>query len=374
MESTPVAPTLAGRDFPLGVPGFTYQDLHREKRLAELDRVFLDDLSEDDPALAEKLATWRSRPESFDAIARSRLLVEAARPVARFVARLFGVETEWRAQAAAAAPDAVLFRFRRDFLLRRAARAALPSEEDLPALEREARAIEVELFGELPWESDPELATSQMGSELLDVEAEHIEAVRQKKRPSVSEETRRRTAELANRAASASPDLPRPRDSSDEAALEFLEALLAHYATWCKARLHRPELRREIAGWVSFRLPEPFDFHRLVQTERPNPALPEERVGPVGRRRRREGFRLTDPRMSRREVLGETHYCILCHERDKDSCTKGFFDAKTGIRSTKRSPKCTSSAGKATRSGRSLSWRSTTRCVPGRVTASATTA
>lgn len=108
------------------MPGFTYQDLHREQRLAELDRIFLDGLSEDDPALAEKLATWRSRPDSFDAIARSRLLVEAARPVARFLARLFGVETEWRAQAAVAAPDAVLFRFRRDFLLRRAARAALP--------------------------------------------------------------------------------------------------------------------------------------------------------------------------------------------------------------------------------------------------------
>ena len=34
--------------------------------------------------------------------------------------------------------------------------------------------------------------------------------------------------------------------------------------------------------------------------------------------------------MTRREVLGETHYCILCHDRDKDSCSKGFFDAKTG--------------------------------------------
>ena len=38
---------------------------------------------------------------------------------------------------------------------------------------------------------------------------------------------------------------------------------------------------------------------------------------------------MTDPRMSPREVLGETHYCILCHDRDKDSCAKGFFDAKT---------------------------------------------
>jgi NADPH-dependent glutamate synthase beta subunit-like oxidoreductase len=33
--------------------------------------------------------------------------------------------------------------------------------------------------------------------------------------------------------------------------------------------------------------------------------------------------------MSRREVLGQTHYCLLCHEREKDSCSKGFFDDKT---------------------------------------------
>ena len=46
---------------------------------------------------------------------------------------------------------------------------------------------------------------------------EHIEAVRQKKRPSVSVGTRRRVADLANRAASASPSLPRPMDASDEA-------------------------------------------------------------------------------------------------------------------------------------------------------------
>ena len=320
---------LAERDFPLGVPGFTYQDLHREDRLADLDRVFREELQAEDPALAARLTLWRSGTDSLDPIARSRFLVEAARPVARFVARLFGVEREWRSQAAAAAPEAVLFRFRRDFLLRRAARAPLASGEELAALAREAKAVELLLFGDLPWNTDPELSTSRMASELLDLESEHIEAVRQKKRPSVSEESRFRVAELARRAAAAPAGLPFPRDPSDEAALEFLEALLSRYAAWCKARLHDPTLRAEIAGWVSFRLPEPVDFHHLVATDRPDSALPEARVGPVGRRRRREGFGLTDPRMSPREVLGETHYCILCHDRDKDSCTKGFFDAKT---------------------------------------------
>jgi NADPH-dependent glutamate synthase beta subunit-like oxidoreductase/NAD(P)H-flavin reductase len=330
LESTTAPPTAAERDFPLGVPGFTYQDLHSEQRLAQLDQVFLDEVCRDDPALAERLTAWRTVPDVFDPITKSKFLVEAARPLARFVARLFGVEREWRAQAASAGPEAVLFRFRRDFLLRRAARAAPVPDADLPALAMQARAIELGLFAELPWDSDPELSTARMGAELLDLEAEHIEAVRQKKRPSVSEGARRRAAELAARAASSGADLPSPRDGSDEAAMEFLEALLSRYASWCRERLHRPDLRREIAGWVSFRLPEPFDFHRLVPTERPRPDFLEERVGPQSRRRRREGFQLTDPRMTRREVLGETHYCILCHDRDKDSCAKGFFDSKTG--------------------------------------------
>ncbi|MDQ5857133.1 MAG: hypothetical protein M3542_02480, partial [Acidobacteriota bacterium] len=226
-------PTPAGRDFPLGVTGFTYQDLHREERLAALHDVFFEELSRDDPSLADRLIGWRANPGSLDAISISRLLVEAARPVSRFVARLFGVESEWRAQAAAAGPEAVLFRFRRDFLVRRAARAAAPSDTDLPRVVSGARAIERELFGELPWEIDPELATARLGAELLDLEAEHIEAIRQKKRPAVSEETRRRTEVLARGAASASVSLPLPADSSDDAALGFLEALLALYAVWC---------------------------------------------------------------------------------------------------------------------------------------------
>ena len=47
-------------------------------------------------------------------------------------------------------------------------------------------------------------------------------------------------------------------------------------------------------------------------------------VGPDDRLRRRDGFKLTDARMKPREVLSEIHYCVLCHERDKDSCSKGL--------------------------------------------------
>ena len=81
------------RDFPLGVPGFTYQDLHRDERLADLDRAFLAGLAREDADLAARLASYRQDPASLDPLALSRLLVEAARHVSRFVARLFGIET-----------------------------------------------------------------------------------------------------------------------------------------------------------------------------------------------------------------------------------------------------------------------------------------
>ena len=322
-------PTLAGRDFPLGEPGFTYQDLHRDDRLADLDRAFLQRLERDEPALAERLRRYRADPKSLDPLALSKLLVDAARPLGRFVARLFGIEEEWRRQAAPALRDAVLFRFRRDFLVRRAARLKLPDPLDAAAIAGAAeRGGSVEsLHPALPWSDDPELATSEMVVGLLELESEFLAAIRQKKIPEVSEATRSLARELAVAAARSGIVAAPPAD--DEGLLKVLETLLERYAAWCRLRLAVPELSASIREWASFRLPETLDYQHLVETERPRPELPEERIGPEWRHRRREGFRLTDPRMTPRQVLGETHYCLICHDREKDSCSKGFFDAKT---------------------------------------------
>jgi NADPH-dependent glutamate synthase beta subunit-like oxidoreductase/NAD(P)H-flavin reductase len=333
LETTSPPPNLAGRDFPLGIHGFNYQDLHHAGRLADLDRSFLEELEREDAALHARLTAYRADPSSFDPLSLSRLLVDAARPLGSFIARLFGVEKEWREQGASSGPEAVLFRFRRDFLQRRAVRTKLPNDfasADLVALREAAECLERRLHPELPWKEDPELAAARLGAGLLDLESDFLAAVRQKKVPQVPEASRARARDLARRALDCSAAaLPRPQGDSDEALLAFLEALLATYALWSQARMRRPEMSTEIRGWTSFHLPEPMNYGALVETERPDPALPEERVGPSSRRRRRDGFDLTDRRMTRREVLGQTHYCILCHEREKDSCAKGFFDEKT---------------------------------------------
>src|SRR5207244_9069935 len=94
-----------------------------------------------------------------------------------------------------------------------------------------------------------------------------------------------------------------------------LNAQLSSLKRWCAARIHDPAYRH----WVIFRFPETLDYWRLVSAQRPDSDFPEAMVGPDDRLRRRDGFKLTDARMTPREVLSEIHYCVLCHERDKDS-------------------------------------------------------
>ncbi len=96
---------------------------------------------------------------------------------------------------------------------------------------------------------------------------------------------------------------------------------------WCASCLHDQRYR----SWVIFRFPETLDYMNLVQVQRPRPDLPEAMIGPDDRLRRRDGFTLTDSRWQPREVISEIHYCVLCHERDKDSCSKGLRDKAGNI-------------------------------------------
>ncbi|HEY5089512.1 MAG TPA: FAD-dependent oxidoreductase, partial [Polyangia bacterium] len=74
------------------------------------------------------------------------------------------------------------------------------------------------------------------------------------------------------------------------------------------------------------------DYDDLVPLRRPDPALVNITEGPASHRRRRDGFALTDGRMSRREVASEADYCMYCHEREKDSCSKGMHDKQGGLK------------------------------------------
>jgi NADPH-dependent glutamate synthase beta subunit-like oxidoreductase/NAD(P)H-flavin reductase len=270
----------------LGLPGYTFEDIHRPDRLASLYDRFCEEVRATDPAFWLEWDAYRQAPDApRPPLALSNLLTGMAPHVSRFLQRLFDVDAPAEAIAESTRAQDDLFRFKVDFVRRRAlpllkggARISVSSEDDA-MVERMIADQQT---------SDRELAVARAGCALLD---------RERSAPSPQ------------------PLAPSPGVQSPSPDSEALKR-------WCAARLHD----RAYRSWVVFRFPETLDYWNLVEVQRPEPQFPEAMRGPDWRLRRRDGFGLTDPRFTRRESLSEIHYCVLCHERDKDSCSKGLHN------------------------------------------------
>ena len=273
---------------PLGIDGFTYADLHSADRLRDLYDAFCADIAARDTALWADWDAYRSAPDATrPPIEVSHLIVRMAPHVSRFVVQLFNVGESARSIDDYTNQLDPLFRFKADFVRKR----ALPLVKGgvHVALDPADEAVVMQL--EAPFAHlDQELAIATAGCDLLDREAA-------------------------------------AKGTGDAAGAARIATQLDALKRWCAACLHHPGYR----PWVIFRFPETLDYMNLVPVQRPRPDLPQAMLGPDDRLRRRDGFKLTDGRWVVREVLSEIHYCVLCHERDKDSCSKGIRDKAGAI-------------------------------------------
>jgi NADPH-dependent glutamate synthase beta subunit-like oxidoreductase/NAD(P)H-flavin reductase len=267
----------------LGIAGFTFADLHQPARLHALYELFCEDVRRADPDLWARWEAYRLTPTALGPVARSNLIVTMGPYVSRFLARLFSVGPEAEAMAAQTRAYDDLFRFKIDFVRRR----ALPLLKAGTAVVASAQdhAFVDGLMAGLTDDGARELALARAGCALLD---------------------RDEVARVSG------------GDEEKQAIAAEMDAL----KRWCAAHVHHPRYR----DWVIFRFPETLDSMHLVHVVRPSAALPELMIGPDEELRRRDGFKLTDGRYSTPEILSEIHYCVLCHERDKDTCTKGIRD------------------------------------------------
>ena len=290
----------------LGVSGFEYPDLFKPERLKQLSELFDQELSSENPELYSRWDLYRRNPELVqNPVEVSALLISVSGYVSRFVIRLFGVESQAEALAKATAGQDPVFRFKIDFVRRRVLpvlkKLVIPTDPaEIHKLEKAIRQLR-EAASNGSEKEDEELATARAASKLLDA----AKAYGAKGSLTDQEQSAQFLTQLG--------------EPSEATASQWIQWLSA----WCALHLNDPGYRH----WVSFRFPEAVEHFDLVHVERHLSEFPESMTGPDSRLRRRDGFVLTDKRMSAREVLNEIHYCILCHERDKDSCTKGIRNA-----------------------------------------------
>ena len=265
----------------LGIPGFSFLDLHRPERLADLQRAFLAEVGRSNPELATRWQRHTSGAETLAGPAESQLLIELAREQSLFLARLFKLEAQQAKRRDLLQKRQLVYRFRDRFVKKNVRAATLAPGQTAAAVRAEAQALLDTLPG-IPGVD-------------LDEEERYVARVWNLL------ESGERAAELALLAL----DFKLRREANDPA----------------------------LAGWRSLREPKEVDFEKgLVEHLRPLADLPEAIEGDPTHFRMRDGFKLTDARGTLGEVLNQLDQCVFCHEREKDSCSRGMIDKKTKAR------------------------------------------
>lgn len=283
----PSAGTGGAQDIELGVPGFTWADLHDATRLADLKQAFDARLAEAEPEIAK---SWRAHEDGSDAQTgpeEGELLITIGRHVSAFLAELFCISAERDGRRIFLDHRNVVYRLSREFHKRRVQKLDVPEGVDAVDVRRHAEQWIERLPGMDGVDQDEEERLAGCVITLGDRDLEQAAA---------------------------------------EGAAETVGDVLDLLALDVRLRSDAGEL----AHWRSLRALEPMDFAKgLVPLVRPYKDLPEALEGPLETRRRRDGFKLTDDRATVGEVLSEIDQCVFCHSREKDSCRVGLHEKKT---------------------------------------------
>ena len=273
----------------------------------------------------------RDLGEGLPPQAVSDLLVRTAPYVGEFVATLFGVANERDCQRTAIQEELDTVFVYRNEILAKAQEKFSPEDLitwDLQHLRRQIETLK-HVIAPGAHASDPERALAGVASELWRLR----ERCAAQTRDQAGTDTRLEQDLFAVRARiEADPEASAAfADCLTEThAQEFVLALYDRIERWSFAARHDAGLNATVANWVSFKQPKKTDFQHLVHGEQIERDGYHVLMGPRDRRRRRDGFALTDPRGDERHVLYEIDHCIYCHDRDTDSCSKGMRNRKDG--------------------------------------------
>ncbi len=302
----------------LGIDGFRFEDLYAPEGLKRLHDAFLLKLKQDDSTLAAQFDEYRNTPGPLPTGPKiSALLIAVAEHTSRFVGQLFNVELHKKALAEKLASELSLFEFKREFVTRRVFKKGAPerpTQDELPALDARMRLLFALGFPTEGHDAERQLAEAVLT--LMNIERELAGSGKEPRPELRSRWQALKTALLGS---------PEGKDAFGSTLvgddLAGVRGLLSLADRWTYARAL---FTHTFHGWSTIHQPKPLVFDKLVQITNPDPNMPEAHEGPDAHLRLRDGFKLTDRRADARQVMGQVEYCVICHEREKDSCSKGF--------------------------------------------------
>lgn len=313
----------------LGISGFTYADLYDANRLKNLLDVFDASIKKHDAELYQKFSDYRQNqgvgltPEEV-----SELLVNMGPYVGQFVAKLFNVTDQHQTQAIKIKDEIdTIFTYKNEVVEKLGVvfKGQDTADWNISSILNRFDLLIEAGFIEANQDNDPEHRVARVGA-VIGLLSSHYKLLAKGKASdyeNADEQVSALRAKLLDHelAKVEFTDIINVSEAAD-----FVSGLMDIVQRWSFVAQQDNDV---VADWLSFKFPEKRDFNHLVEHETVDRGQFTAWMGELEHRRRRDGFKLTDPRYSQRQVLSEVNHCIYCHERDTDSCSKGMRNKKT---------------------------------------------
>ncbi|HRJ99457.1 MAG TPA: FAD-dependent oxidoreductase [Ignavibacteria bacterium] len=317
--------------------GFNFKDLFDPFRLKSLTKVFFEYFEKTDKIKYEQFINYsNSKGAGLNDLRISEILIDSSIILSDFLTELFNLENERNEFLSEANYVKDIFVFKKEFV-QKVVRKKFKSEDlaelNYKKLDEFVSDVKKEIFPGFDFKTDEEKYTAKMVLELADTERIYKWFYEGDKfapdnfviPEDVSSNAKKVMSILNEKGILKTDNIDDGKNISDN-----YKYLMSEISKWIFAKMN---FDAAAIHWVSFSDIHKIDYGHLVNTISPDPDFPELLKGPEETHRRRFGFRLTDPRMKKREVLEEVDYCLYCHEREKDSCSKGYADRSGNIKS-----------------------------------------
>lgn len=313
----------------LGIPSFTYADLYDANRLKDLLDVFDASIKKHDAELFNKFADYRqNQGEGLAPEEVSELLVNMGPYVGQFVAKLFNVTDQHQSQAVKIKDEIdTIFTYKNEVVEKLGVvfKGQDTADWNISSILNRFDLLIEAGFIEANQDNDPEHRVARVGA-VIGLLSSHYKLLA-KGKASYYENAEEQVSALRSKLLDHELAKVEFIDiiNAPEAA-DFVSGLMDIVQRWSFVAQQDNDV---VADWLSFKFPEKRDFDHLVEHETVDRGQFTAWMGELEHRRRRDGFKLTDPRYNQRQVLSEVNHCIYCHERDTDSCSKGMRNKKT---------------------------------------------
>lgn len=304
--------------------GYTFADLFVSDKLRNLSEDFYKYFESANSEKFEEFKKYRdSQGEGYTYIQASEVIMNSSVYLSDFIGELFNVQEHLSKYVEEAHYNEDIFLFKKEFVQRKVFRRFKP--EDLekinwPELDAFISKIKLLFADKLDFNVDEEKYTARFVNQLAELEKNYRWFYEGDKFApenfQIPEESKILASTLISEIKNQSG-----MDASEE--YGNIKFLMEKIMEWVFAKRH---YNKDAAKWVSYFEPEKLDFEHLVHVEIPEPNFPQKFEGDEAHFIERKGFELHDHPMNERQILNQVDYCMYCHDREKDSCSKGLTD------------------------------------------------